>query len=190
MGRRAADNQVARLQTQLADARAAVADLRPSALDLPRHAGSRLAGSSSALRPAPQRVAPDDSRSREQALPVANSVHDIEPVPAPDVTQVDGPRVIGLNYLLIQSYPNQAGAEEAHDFLVSNGVACTVEKVPPGFYCPDPSWMAVITSRGFDREQLHTPEYEDFKHQLEKLGDKFAGNGKFKRFSLQVYKLK
>jgi hypothetical protein len=163
-------------------------DLRPDALDVARHPSHvSVKDAPAALVKPPAHLMSDDAHYHDRdSLPEANTVHGITPIAPP----ADGPRIIGLNYLLIQNYPNQASATEARDFLVQNGIACTVEKVPPGFFCPDPNWMSVITSRGFDREALRSPEYDAFKRQIEKLGDKFAGNGKFKRFSLQVYKLK
>jgi hypothetical protein len=160
-------------------------ELHTSALDLPRRA-NRVAPIPAAAKPAPRVYADDAVYHDRESAPMANSVHDITPIARP---AADGPRIIGLNYVLIQVYPTQASAAEARDFLIKNGISCTVEKAPPGFAL-DPSWMGVITTRGFDKEQLHTPEYEAFRRQVEKAGDKFAQTGEFKRFSLHVYKLK
>jgi hypothetical protein len=87
----------------------------------------------------------------------------------------------------VQTYPNQESAIEARDFLLKNGVSCTVEKAPPGF-AVDPTWYAVVSTKGF--EHIHTPECENVRHQIEKVGEKFAGNGKFKRFAPTLFKLK
>ncbi len=124
------------------------------------------------------------ARDHESA-PMANSVRGLATIPKPP--PADGPRIIGLNYWLVQTYPTQEGAVEARDFLLKNGVSCTVEKAPPGFAI-EPTWYAVISTKGF--EHIHTPECDAVKHQIEKVGDKFAGSGKFKRFAPQLFKLK
>jgi hypothetical protein len=182
LGRRSADSQLAQATQESVDEKVAKADVHPSVIDLPRRPNKPAA---TAVKPAP-RVTADESRVRErEATPMANSVHGIDPVAPPEVPVADGPRVIGLNYLIIQSYPNEATAIEVRDFLRRNGVACTVEKVPRNIvFNPDANYRAVITLRGFGHEQLHSSEYEAFKRQLDKLGEKL---GKGKRFALATY---
>jgi hypothetical protein len=101
-----------------------------------------------------------------------------------DTNQV---RSIGLNYILVQSYPNQKLAEEARDFLVKEGVSCTVEKGPKD-WASDPSWCSVITSAGY--AHIHSPEYEAAARNITMLGEQFAGKAKFKRFEPHAYKWK
>jgi len=128
-------------------------------------------------------------RDAGPALLQANSAQGMHLVPptADGALADDVPRTIGVNYVIAQSYPNQQQATDAHDFLVKSGIPCTVEKGPPGWVA-NPNWYSVVTLRGF--EHIHTPECEAFKHQIEKLGDKFAGNGKFKRFDPFLYSWK
>ncbi len=90
--------------------------------------------------------------------------------------------MIGVNYVIVQSYPRIENANEARDFLTRNGIPCTVEKAPAGW---PSTWFSVVSTRGF--EHVHTPECETFKHQIEKLGRQFANRGQFKHFSPQLY---
>ncbi|HWE01237.1 MAG TPA: hypothetical protein VG326_02415 [Tepidisphaeraceae bacterium] len=106
-------------------------------------------------------------------LPVANNAQGMHVAPRP--ASINGPRTIGLNYVVAQCYPSEQVANDARDFLVKNGIPSTVEKG-----CSwAPKWYSVVTTRGF--EHIHTSECETFQSQIERLGDKFAGNG-LKRF--------
>ena len=96
-------------------------------------------------------------------------------------------RSIGLNYILVQSYPNEKLATEARDFLVKSGVPCTVEKGPKD-WASDPSWCSVITTAGY--AHIHSPEYESAARNITTLGGQFAGKAKFKRFEPHAYKWK
>lgn len=162
-------------------------DVKPSALDIPRRPSLPAA----AATPLPPRrsIMFDSNPGEHESTPQANSVHGLRPVPPPAVS--DGKRIIGLNYYIIQTYPNETSAIEARDFLLKNGVGCTAERVPHGFGA-EPTWFAVITSRGFDREQLHTPDCDNLRKQIDRIGEKFASTGKFKRFLSPppLYKLK
>ena len=165
--------------------------IQPGALEVPKRA---IVGQSQIPAKTTGSRNSDDSKTRDRdSAPRANVPgHVTGNSGCSDVDALDGPWIIGLNYLLVQVYPNLAGATEAREFLLKNGVNCTIEKVPEGFYCPDPTWLAVITTRGFDRDQLHSAEYDAFKHKIETLSDTFSTvtKNKTKHFSLQPYKLK
>ena len=59
----------------------------------------------------------------------------------------------------------------------STGVNCTVEKAPKGW---PPTWFSVIGTTGFDRAS--GASYENYLAEVEKVNEKFAGKGSFKRF--------
>ena len=96
-------------------------------------------------------------------------------------------RSIGLNYILVQSYPNEKLATEARDFLLKSGVMCTVEKGPKD-WASDPNWCSVITTAGY--LHIHSPEYEAASRTITALGEQFAGKKSFKRFEPHAYKWK
>jgi hypothetical protein len=118
---------------------------------------------------------------------VKRAENPVSPAPSTNGIDTNQTRSIGLNYILVQSYPNQKLAEEARDFLVKEGVACTVEKGPKD-WASDPSWCSVITSAGY--AHIHSPEYEAAARNITTLGEQFAGKAKFKRFEPHAYKWK
>ena len=189
MGRRstpAADTVVANHETLSTSDRPRKLPVQPNALDV----GKRLTHTNTGNgtnRSVPRNA--DDARTRDResgtALPMANTVHGLNPITSEAAGAVEGPRMIGLNYIIAQTFPNQQTAMDAHDFLVNNGIPCTVQKAPIG-WTADPNWYSVISTRGFER--IHTPECEALQRQIEKIGEKFAGNGKFKRFEPHLYR--
>lgn len=99
----------------------------------------------------------------------------------------DGHRVVHTNYIIVQSYPTEKSAAEAADFLNKAGVACTAEKAPPG-WTADSNWYSVITTTGFQHPR--GAEGEAYLHSIEKVGEKFAGTSRFKRFEPHWYSWK
>lgn len=108
-------------------------------------------------------------------------------LPSNNGVDTDQARSIGLNYILVQSYPNEKLATEARDFLLKSGVSCTVERGPKD-WASDPSWCSVITTAGF--LHIHSPEYEAASKAITTLGEQFAGKKSFKRFEPHAYKWK
>ncbi len=103
--------------------------------------------------------------------------------PRPPSTYVakDGPRVVGLNYVIIQSYPDQADAENAMKLLIKRGIECTVEPAPASWSHSTYKMYSVIGKLGFDRIRS-SPDFEQYKDAILKVSDEFAGRSKFKRF--------
>jgi hypothetical protein len=100
--------------------------------------------------------------------------------PAPPVSpQNNGKRVVGHQYVLVQSYPpeQKKTAEDARDLLAQAGVVTTVEKAPIGW---PPTWFSVVGTTGFDRAS--GPAYQNYLGVIESVNNKFAGKGSFKRF--------
>jgi hypothetical protein len=148
------------------------------------------------------RQAPDPSAmdvSPRPAVPIASRPQQLTPAappvpiagapapPANNGVEVNPQRSIGLNYIIVQSYPNEKIADDARDFLINAGIPCTVEKGPKD-WASDPSWCSVITIAGY--AHIHSPEYETAARDITELGEKFAANAKFKRFDPHAYKWK
>ena len=78
-------------------------------------------------------------------------------------------RIVGMNYVIIQSYPDEKRATDARDALVKGGIDCTVVKNHPFA----PKWYSVIGTRGFSR--TNTQEYQDYIRKLDCQRKVFRG---------------
>jgi len=136
---------------------------------------------------APRASAGSIPEASPQALAPLQPSDIASPPPSSNGVDTNQARSIGLNYILVQSYPNEKSADEARDFLIKSGVPCTVEKGPKD-WASDPSWCSVITCAGF--AHIHSPEYEAAARNIKTLGEQFAEKAKFKRFEPHAYKWK
>lgn len=133
-------------------------------------------------RPAPSRaveagvVAPLGT-----ATPVPVSSQHLRPPgpliePKPGI--VESPkRTIGLNYVIMQSYPKAEKhlADEAVQYLNRSGIPSTIEQ-PAGW---NPNWYCVVGTTGFTR--VSGREYDNYVEAVEKVNQQFAGKSRFKR---------
>ena len=103
-----------------------------------------------------------------------------KPIPVPTSVK----RVIGLQYVVLLSFPRADDAKELVQFLADNGVPASAEKALPGY---SPSWYSVVTTRGFDHVHGNT-DYDSYVASLGKLMQKYAHGSKFKTFQPDVYK--
>lgn len=60
-------------------------------------------------------------------------------------------RTPGLNYLIIQSYPNKKAADKGREALIRKGVATTVERSLPGW--SGKGWYSLVGMTGFELER-------------------------------------
>ena len=106
-------------------------------------------------------------------------------VPASAETSL--PRVVGLNYLVIQSYPPQEEqtAKAALNFLNTNGIPCTLEKLPD--YNPRQGWVCLTGTAGFSK--IRSTDFETYVTHIKELGEKFPSS-KFDHFDPHAYKWK
>ena len=124
----------------------------PNTLDVPRHIAkpTPIQKSASGTSVIAKR---NDTTARKTDPPATGNVLNQEPQ-----SVLIGPRLIGKNYILVQSYAaNKLGdAQKLCDVLNAAGIPCSIEKVPPHYYNPDGKWVSVITRQGFtgisDRE--------------------------------------
>lgn len=115
------------------------------------------------------------------AKPAAPAAVPVIPPPA------DGRRTIGLNYVIVQSYPDEKSALEAQSALAKSGIKSTVEKGLPGWAAA--SWYSVVGTVGFDKIRA-SAEFDKYVRSIEAVGQQFAGTSKFKRFEPRAYKWK
>ena len=90
-------------------------------------------------------------------------------------------RVVGRNYIVVQSYPDISTANEAREHLAKSGISCTVEK---GLSFA-PRWYCVVTLAGF--EKVSSREYEDCVRKIQSASNRFV-SPKFKKFEPQAYR--
>ncbi|MCC6422359.1 MAG: hypothetical protein IT447_02685 [Phycisphaerales bacterium] len=105
------------------------------------------------------------------------------PTPPPSVVVQDGKRQNGLNYVVIQSYPDEKTALEVRNLLIQNNVGATIEKGLRGL---NPNWYIVVGTDGFAR--VSSPEYQSYIRRLQAISSKFAQKGSFKSFDPMGYR--
>ena len=94
-----------------------------------------------------------------------------------------GPRTVGVNYVVFQSYKDEKTATEAKDALIAGGIGATVEKGHP--YAP--TWFVVIGTQGFVNKP-NGAEYMQYLNKCKAISEKFAGKSKWKQFEPNPYK--
>ena len=104
------------------------------------------------------------------------------PVPASANTTM--PRIIGLNYAIIQTYPEGElqAAQAACDFLNKNGIPCTLEKTD---YVKNPNWVCLVGTAGFTK--ISSGDYLTYVDHIIALADKFQ-TSRFNRFNPKPFK--
>jgi hypothetical protein len=106
---------------------------------------------------------------------------DFSPVALPP----GGKRIIGLQYVVLMSFPPaaEADAKELVNFLNSKGVAVTAERGLPGY---SQTWHSVITTTGFHKTK-ENKQYNAFIEPINGLMKQYAKGSKFKTFKPDVY---
>ena len=94
----------------------------------------------------------------------------------------DRTRTKGLNYVIIQSYPDEKMAGDAVKVLAENGIDCTIEKGVPGWA----RWYVVMGLEGFDRLSSN-PRYEAYTRKVREISAKYAKKSSFKAFEPTAY---
>jgi hypothetical protein len=136
--------------------------------------------------PAPGQPPVDAPLATPVATPIADPSGTRPPMPAPVGSADDpGPRIIGLNYVIVQSYPDEENAKQAADALNRAGIRATVERGPKGWAAQN--WFSVVGKRGFDRLR-NNPDYDRYEQAIRDVGAQYAGSAKFKKFDPRPFK--
>ncbi|HEY0007711.1 MAG TPA: hypothetical protein VGB55_03215 [Tepidisphaeraceae bacterium] len=104
--------------------------------------------------------------------------------PAKPQAPASAKRVIGLQYVVLLSFPNERDASVLANFLAENGIAATVERALPGY---SPSWYSVISVTGFERikdptdSSKYSPETAAFLDKLKGPMEQYSKDSKFKK---------
>jgi hypothetical protein len=111
----------------------------------------------------------------------------VDPQPPATFFTDDPKRTQGLNYAIVQSFPNKESAQKAADFLTTHGVPCTIERDLPRWPLPWKEGCAVVGIRGFAKTKDNA-ELEAYKKTIGDLGVKFAGGkARFNAFDPRMY---
>lgn len=139
-------------------------------------------------------AAPSSSpRTTTGGTPATAAPRQTTPAAVPTVSLPSGPvaaptnvrRTIGQNYVIMQSYPDEDTAKEAHGVLLANGIACTIERGPSGWV--PMSWYSVVGTQAFDRIK-DNPQYEGYIRAVNNV--KYGEKSKFKKFDPRAYRWK
>ena len=125
-----------------------------------------------------------DGGATAPANPI-NSAKPTPPTPAvnPDVppVKVDG-RTAGVQYLVVQSYADEAEARSTQAVLSANGIDTTVEPQLKDFT----GWYSVVGTRGFDRTR-DNPEFDRYEARIVAIGQKYREQKRAREFAPVVY---
>jgi hypothetical protein len=103
--------------------------------------------------------------------------------PTPVVVAGKVPRVIGINYFIIQSYPSESDAREVVELLARNGVATTIERNLAGY----PKWHIVVSAQGFT--SMRAPEAEALRKRIDQISaDQARSDRRWKPLTPQGYR--
>ncbi len=79
-------------------------------------------------------------------------------------------------------------AEEAMNFLVQNGIECTLEK---GLHSTNPAWYSLVGTTGFGKSFSGSADYQAYMRKIKEISDKYVGGRRsFKAFAPYAYKWK
>lgn len=134
--------------------------------------------------PRPQVTNPTPTRTIADP-PVSPAPRDAGPptlVPAGAETRL--PRTIGLNYVIIQTYPNEESktAEATCEFLSKNGIPCTLERTDFAR-----NWICLVGTAGFTK--ISSADFKTYVDNIISLGKQFPSSH-FDRIQPAAYKWK
>jgi hypothetical protein len=154
-----------RVTQELPTAGAGTTELRPEVLDL-SDPEAHIAMPAATMVPLPETVRVTSTPVQAAAEPAV-------------VSSAEQKRVLGLNYLLVQSYhpSERAGAEATVAILQNAGIGATIETGVRGWS----SYLCVVGTEPFKRISRN-PELEAYKARLERVGQEQAGRRGIKRF--------
>jgi hypothetical protein len=151
----------------------------PGVMNVPRRSEQVSIGTNDAVEGSAPRVAGGSTVSTGTRNP-QQSFNDPRP-PATFFTD-DAHRQSGLNYAIIQSYPDKEMADKAAEFLTKNGIPCTVEKNLPGWSGNSASVCFVVGIRGFAKIS-NNPALDAYKKSIIDVGARYSsGRARFTGF--------
>jgi hypothetical protein len=134
-------------------------------------------------KPVPNRTVIEVRQPQQQQPSLENKPPIIDPQPP----VASDKRVINMNYVVIQSFPDEKLAAEAAEFCNKNGVGCTVIQGLPR-WTNRMQWYSIVGTKPFPPRSTGTTAYDAYVTQVRDLGVKFAGKSRWKQFEPQPYR--
>ena len=165
---------------------ALASDAPPVEQPRPAWVQSNLSGSHSSRNSTSVKQPEQTHRQTAAAQPQTPDGRSTQQQASPPGVESGLPRTVNLNYIIIQSYPKEMAktAEKARDFLIQNGIQCTLEQTDFTLK----GWVSVVGTEGFTNPNS-SRDCQSYKQRIEELSRKFATN-KFQQFELHAYKWK
>jgi hypothetical protein len=93
----------------------------------------------------------------------------------------DRTRTPGMNYVVVQSYPELKMAQEAQKILADNGIECTIEKNLPRW--ANGEWFSVVSIEGYEKI-TGSPARDSLMKRIKDVNESYATKkNSFKAFS-------
>src|SRR2546429_6036234 len=120
--------------------------------------------------------APQTGDARKAPPPARLQATWTEPKPPTTLMETNEKRTVGMQYVLVQSYPpeEKALAEQTVKLLNSNGILCTLETG----LAYAPRWHCIVGVTGFTRVR-NSPEYDAYVAKITEVGETIKGQQKF-----------
>lgn len=168
---------------------------RPDVLDIagPIDAGvhARVAAGTVASDRSGVRSGDPSSSSSSPATGAAGGIANVASAPVQaEVQRNPGlvpARVGGVNYVIVQSYPDEMTAQSVADLLTSRGIPATVEKNLPRWSRPGATLYSVVGLDAFER-MSNNPQYARYVDRIRKLSDDEFNKGLNKRLDPHAYR--
>ena len=109
---------------------------------------------------------------------LASPAADRQPPQVGAAVEQNARRIIGLNYVLVQSYPDAVDAEKACEVLRRAGIEATVERglsFAPSRYC-------VVGTLGFASPYKTRPEYQQYVKAIERASATLGSRSSLRHF--------
>lgn len=118
-----------------------------------------------------------DAGTRAGAPPVQ------QPPQPPPLVEEDG-FTIGRNYVIAQSYPDEASAKRAAEIILKGGMQVRVVRGPKKH--ANANWFSVVGTRGFDR--ISGTEYTTYVQKMIEAGAPLMKNSRFEQLKPATHK--
>lgn len=138
-------------------------------------------------RPGKASAPTPDAASLPDTPPTADPPAPSPATPALTSPPLGGGRIIGLNYVVVQSFADEKLARDAQQMLAQAGIETTIERGLPNY--AGPTWHCVVGTRGFEASvgENH-PDYARYVASIREVGRQFATRARSKEFVPQRYK--
>ncbi len=128
-----------------------------------------------------------NSNDNAQTANLKQPKKQLDDLPKPPPSSNDVDRVVGKQYVVIQSYTDEKAANDIAALLQKNNVPCSVIKALPNWGRADT--FSIVGTTGFDRIRSN-PDFDHYEANIVHVGEQLAANGHFRKFEPHPYRWK